>query len=113
MAQRGGPPSLPWCGQSRIKHQLKPLKSMTPKSIPAQSKKKSEGKRERFVTPVTCPECALNGSATWEESERRDLETTIKSLSEGFKIDRGAEIYCADCGVKANIGRTLKRSEVK
>jgi hypothetical protein len=24
-------------------------------------------KLEQFVTSVTCPECALNGSATWEE----------------------------------------------
>ena len=55
----------------------------------------------------------LNGSATWEESERGDLETTIKSISDGFRIDRGNEIYCADCGVKANAGRTLKRSEMK
>jgi Zn ribbon nucleic-acid-binding protein len=26
-------------------------------------------KRERFVASVTCPECALNGSATWEEAK--------------------------------------------
>ena|ERR1700691_2952825 len=80
---------------------------------PPKSKKKSKTKREHFVTQVTCPECALNGSATWEESERGDLETTIKSISDGFRIDRGTEIYCADCGVKANVGRTLKRSEMK
>ena len=42
-------------------------------------------KRERFVTSVTCPECALNGSATWEENESGNLETTIKSLPLGFK----------------------------
>jgi hypothetical protein len=36
-------------------------------------------KRERFVTSVTCPECALNGSATWEENESGNLETTIKA----------------------------------
>jgi len=42
-------------------------------------------KRERLVTPVTCPECALNGSATWEESERGNLETTIKTISDGFR----------------------------
>ena len=70
-------------------------------------------KRERFVTHVTCPQCALNGSATWEEDESRNLETTIKSLSHGFKIGPDMEIYCADCGVKATIGRTLSRSEMK
>lgn len=70
-------------------------------------------KRERFVTPVTCPQCALNGSATWEESERGDLETIIKSVSDGFRIDRGTEIYCANCGVKAIVGRSLSRSEMK
>jgi ribosomal protein S26 len=71
-------------------------------------------KRERFTTPVTCPECALNGSAIWEESERRDLETTIKSISDGFRIERsGTEIYCAECGVKAKIGKSLSRSEMK
>ena len=70
-------------------------------------------KREHFVTPVTCPQCALNGSATWEESERGDLETTLKGVSEGFKIDGGQEIYCAGCGVKAIVGRSLSRSEIK
>jgi hypothetical protein len=64
-------------------------------------------KRERFTTPVTCPECALNGSANWEESERGDLETTIKSVSDGFRIERsGTEVYCAECGVKAKIGKS-------
>jgi hypothetical protein len=71
-------------------------------------------KRERFVTPVTCPECALNGSATWEESERGDLDTRIKSVSDGFMIGPGgSEINCADCGVKATIGKTLSGSEMK
>ena len=69
-------------------------------------------KREHFVTPVTCPECALNGSATWEESERGDLETRIKSVSDGFTIGPGGnEINCAECGVKATAGKTLSRSE--
>jgi hypothetical protein len=49
-------------------------------------------KRERFVTPLTCPECALNGSANWEESERGDLETTIQDVSEGFSIGPDGEI---------------------
>jgi hypothetical protein len=71
-------------------------------------------KRERFTTPVTCPECALNGYATWEESERGDLVTTIKSVSDGFRIERnGTETYCAECGVKAKIGKSLSRSEMK
>jgi hypothetical protein len=70
-------------------------------------------KRERFDTPVTCPQCALNGTANWQESERGDLETTIKSVSDGFRIDRGTEIYCADCGVKAIVGRTVSRAEMK
>jgi hypothetical protein len=70
-------------------------------------------KRERFVTPLTCPECALNGSANWEESERGDLETTIKSISEGFRIRPDGEIYCSECGVKAVVGKTLSRSESK
>jgi hypothetical protein len=70
-------------------------------------------RREHFVTSVTCPQCALNGSATWEESERGDLETTIKSISDGFRINAGTEIYCAECGVKATIGKTLSRSEMK
>jgi len=70
-------------------------------------------KREHFVTPVTCPECALNGSATWEESERGDLETTIKGVSDGFRIGPDGQIYCADCGVKAITGKTLSRSETK
>jgi hypothetical protein len=60
-------------------------------------------KRERFVTSVTCPECALNGSAMWEENESGNLETTIKSLSHGFRIGPGNEILCANCGVKARI----------
>ena len=77
------------------------------------AKRVKRAKRERFVTPVTCPECALNGSANWEESERGDLETTIKSVSDGFRIEHGTEIYCTDCGVKATIGRTLSRSEMK
>ena len=76
-------------------------------------KKKLKAKRERFVTPVTCPQCALNGSANWEESELGDLETTIKSVSDGFRIGRDTEIYCADCGVKAIVGQTLSRSEMK
>jgi hypothetical protein len=70
-------------------------------------------KREHFVTSVTCPECALNGSATWEEDASGNLETTIKILSDGFKVGPGTEIYCAECGVKAAIGRTLSRSEMK
>jgi hypothetical protein len=86
--------------KDRFAHKPKPLKRMTPKGVPAQSKKKSKTKREHFVTPVPCPECALNGCATWEESKRGDLETTIKSISDGFGIDRGTEIYCADCGVR-------------
>ena len=60
-------------------------------------------KRERFVTSVTCPECALNGSATWEENESGNLETTIKSLSHGFTVGPDNEIVCTDCGVKARI----------
>jgi hypothetical protein len=60
-------------------------------------------KRERFVTSVACPECALNGSATWEENESGNLETTIKSLSHGFRIGPDDEIVCAECGVKARI----------
>jgi hypothetical protein len=60
-------------------------------------------KRERFVTSVTCPECALNGSAMWEEHESGNLETTIKSLSRGFRIGPDNEVLCADCGVKARI----------
>ena len=60
-------------------------------------------KRERFVTAVTCPECAVSGSATWEENERGNLETTIKSLSHGFRIGPDNEIICASCGVKARI----------
>ena len=51
-------------------------------------------KRERFVTSVTCPECALNGSATWEENESGNLETTIKSLSHGFTVGPDNEIVC-------------------
>jgi hypothetical protein len=70
-------------------------------------------KRERFVTPVTCPQCALNGSATWEENESGNLETTIKNLSNGFKIGPDTVIYCAECGVKATLGQTLSRSEIK
>jgi hypothetical protein len=69
-------------------------------------------KRERFVTPVTCPQCALNGSATWEEDESRNLETTIRRISHGFMIGPGTEIYCDGCGVKATFGRTLSRSEI-
>ena len=69
-------------------------------------------KRERFVTPVTCPQCALNGAASWEEDESRNLETTIKSISRGFMIGPGTEIYCDSCGVKAIFGRTLSRSEM-
>ena len=60
-------------------------------------------KRERFVTSVTCPVCALSGSATWEENESGNLETTIKNLSHGFRIGSGSEILCANCGVKARI----------
>jgi hypothetical protein len=67
-------------------------------------------KRERFVTPVTCPECALNGSATWEEDESRNLETRIKSISHGFMIGPGTEICCDSCGVKVIFGRTLRGS---
>jgi hypothetical protein len=70
-------------------------------------------RREHFVTSVTCPQCALNGFATWEESERGNLETTIKSLSDGFRINAGNEIYCAECGVKATTGKTLSRSEIR
>ena len=68
-------------------------------------------KREHVVTPVTCPECALNGSATWEEDEKGNLETTVKTLSPGFRVGSDSEIHCAECGVKARIGRTLSRSE--
>jgi Zn ribbon nucleic-acid-binding protein len=60
-------------------------------------------KRERFVTSVTCPECALTGSATWEENQSGNLETTIKCLSYGFRIGPDNEIICAECGVKARI----------
>jgi hypothetical protein len=68
--------------------------------------------RERFVTPLTCPQCALNGSATWEEDEGGNLDTTIKSTSFGFTLGPGTEIYCDDCGVDATFGRTLCRSEM-
>jgi hypothetical protein len=60
-------------------------------------------KREHFVTSVTCPECALNGTATWEEDEKGNLETAIKSLSHGFRLGPDNEIVCADCGAKARI----------
>ena len=70
-------------------------------------------KRERFVTHLTCPECALNGTAAWEEDASGNLETTIKSLSDGFKIGPDGETYCTECGVKAIAGRTLSRSEIK
>jgi len=70
-------------------------------------------KRERFVTPVTCPECALNGSATWEENESGDLETIIKNVSDGFRTHLDNEIHCVNCGVKAIAGRTSSRSEMK
>jgi hypothetical protein len=70
-------------------------------------------KREHFVTHVICPECALNGTATWEENESGNLETTVKNLSHGFMIGPDTEIYCADCGVKATVGQTLSRSEMK
>jgi hypothetical protein len=60
-------------------------------------------KRERFVTSVTCPVCALNGSATWIENESGNLETTIWSLSNGFRICPGNEVRCFDCGVTAPI----------
>jgi hypothetical protein len=69
-------------------------------------------KREQFITPVTCPQCARNGSAAWEEDERRNLQTRIKSISHGFMVGPGTEIYCDDCGVKAIFGRTLSRSEL-
>jgi len=68
-------------------------------------------KREQFVTPVTCPQCALNGSATWEE--HGDLETIIETVSRGFRIGPDGEIFCAECGVKAIKGKTLCRSELK
>jgi len=68
-------------------------------------------KREHFVTHVTCPECALNGTATWEEDEKGNLETTVKTLSPGFLVDPDSEIRCAECGVKARVGQTLSRSE--
>jgi len=70
-------------------------------------------KRERFVTPVTCPQCALNGSVTWEEDEGGNLKTAIKSLSHGFILGPGTEMYCNDCGVRATFGRTLSRSEIE
>jgi hypothetical protein len=70
-------------------------------------------KREHFVTSVTCPQCALNGAATWEESQHGNLDTTIKKISDGFRISAGREIYCAECGVKAAIGKTLSRFEMK
>jgi hypothetical protein len=54
-------------------------------------------KRERFVTSVTCPVRALNGSATWVENESGNLETTIRSLSHGFRICLGNEVRCVDC----------------
>jgi Zn ribbon nucleic-acid-binding protein len=60
-------------------------------------------KRERFVTSVTCPVCALNGSVTWVENERGNLETTIGSLSLGFRTCPGNEVRCIDCGVTARI----------
>jgi hypothetical protein len=74
--------------------------------------KVSVTRRERFVTPVTCPQCALNGSAIWEEDESGHLETTIRSISHGFMTGAGMEIYCDSCGVKATFGRTLSRSEM-
>jgi hypothetical protein len=68
-------------------------------------------KLEHFITPVTCPECALNGSATWEEDEKGNLKTTVKILSPGFSVGPDSEIRCAECGVKAQTGQTLSRSE--
>jgi hypothetical protein len=58
-------------------------------------------KRERFVASVTCPQCALNGSATLEENGSG--KTTIISQSRGFRIGPGYEIICSECGVKARI----------
>jgi hypothetical protein len=69
------------------------------------------GKHEHFVTHVTCPECALNGTATWEEDEKGNLETTVKILSPGFMVGPDSEFRCVECGVKAQIGQTLSRSE--
>ena len=67
-------------------------------------------KHELFVTPVSCPECALNGAATWGECG--DLETTIERVTEGFRTSPDGEVYCAGCGVKAIAGKTLCRSEM-
>jgi Zn ribbon nucleic-acid-binding protein len=68
-------------------------------------------KREHFITHVTCPECALNGSATLEDDEKGNLETTVKILSPGFTVGPDSEIHCVECGVKAQIGQTLSPSE--
>jgi Zn ribbon nucleic-acid-binding protein len=60
-------------------------------------------KRERFVMSVRCPICALDGSAAWEESENRNLDMAIKSLSHGFRTSADNEIRCANCGVNARV----------
>jgi hypothetical protein len=60
-------------------------------------------KRERFVMSVRCPVCALDGSATWEENAKENLDMTIKSLSHGFRISADNEIRCANCGVNARV----------
>src|SRR5271168_730022 len=54
-----------------------------PDLLPMTREGATMAKREHFVTHMTCPECALNRSATWEEDASG--ETTIKTLSDGFK----------------------------
>jgi hypothetical protein len=60
-------------------------------------------KREQSVTLVTCPVCALNGSATQVEIEAGNTKPTIKSPVFGFRIDPDSEIQYANRGVTADI----------
>jgi hypothetical protein len=58
-------------------------------------------KRERFEMALKC-ECGKTGTARWEEDENPvysggRLNLILVSVSEGFRIERGAEIVCLEC----------------
>jgi hypothetical protein len=53
-----------------------------------------------IVTPIACPECDQNGTATWEESADLAEGLKPKRVSTGFRISAN-DILFINCGVVA------------
>jgi hypothetical protein len=70
-----------------------------------QNIERNMAKREQCETAVVCPNCKKIGTVRWEENKnsfrhRAELGTTLKSVSSGFRVGKGTEIFCTTCNIR-------------